>query len=280
MVHAAKSWEKYHAETRVFDAVLEHAKAVSASLVGVTVPSPHMGYGEQLFVKLLSHCISLRRLMPDPSRRTPTEFWDVSSLSSLARCAIEAHDAFEYIAGHPASDQERELRLLLWRFHDKTRRSRIAEAIGSTDPRANQIRSDAAQLKSELEGHPLYQTLRTNIQRKVAEGDPPEFHLSKRERCAASKVDFDYYNAITMQLSQHVHSSPYSVHQLFEFKAGSQAALHLMSMPSQFTLPFLSRVTQGISELMPRTTPMPPSRTAQSMELWRRISEKGLKDAA
>lgn len=280
MQRDAKSWDRYADEIREFDLVLAHARAVSDSLVGTSVPSPHASYGEQIFVKLLSHCICLRRLLPDPGQRATGELWDVSSLSAIARCVIEAHDAFEYVAGHAASDAERELRLLLWELHDKTRRARMLEAIGSVDPRTDDIRADAARLKGELESHALYETLRKDDRKKIAAGDPPAYHLSQRERCIASGINHEYYNAVTMQLSQHVHSLPFSIHQLFAFKAGSQAALHLMSMPARFALPFLARVTEGMAALLPGKTPPPPKEVAKSMAIWRGILKKGLADAA
>lgn len=272
-----ETWAHYQAEIREFDAVLEHAKAVSNSLAGLTPPSRSASYGEQIFVKLLAHCIILRRLAPDPQRETPNEFWDVPSLSAVARCAIEAHDAFEYIADNAISDEERDLRLVLWELHDKTRRLRMLEAIGSADPRNDGIRDEAAQLETRLKSHVFYGNLRLDIRRKIEGGDPPAFHLSQRERCSASGVNFDYYNAVTMQLSQHVHTLPFSVHQLFEFRAGTPDALRLMTLPLRFVLPFLVRVTDSMSCMFPGKTPLPQASTARLMTMWRDISTHGVK---
>lgn len=277
MTSEEKTWAQYQVDMQEFDSILEYAKAVSSSLAGLTAPSPSAAYGEQIFVKILAHCIVLRHLAPDPLRKTPGEFWDVPSLSAVARCAIEAHDAFEYISGHAISESERHLRQMLWELHDKTRRLRMLEAIGSKDPRNEKLRSEAGDLEARLKAHPLHDTLRPETRRKIAEGDPPAFHLSQRERCAASGVNFDYYNAVTMQLSQHVHTLPYSVHQLFEFRAGTPDALRLMVLPLKFALPFLARVTESISSMFPDKAPAPSLPTAKLMAQWRKISSRGVK---
>jgi hypothetical protein len=201
MQRDVETWDDYGAKVREFDAVLEHSKAVCSSLVGMTVPSKHAGYGEQIFVKLLSHGIVLRRLTADPTRRTPIELCDVPSLSAVARSAIEAHDAFEYVAGHSVPDSGRGFRLLLWDLRGKTRRLRMLQAIGSSDPRMDEIRAAAGRVRAELMGHEFYASLRTDRQRKVNDDDPPAFHLSQRERCTASGINHDWYSAVTMQLS-------------------------------------------------------------------------------
>ncbi|MBI3348628.1 MAG: hypothetical protein HY020_15650 [Burkholderiales bacterium] len=282
MLQAINTWSDYRTKVREFDAILEHGKAVSAARAGLTGPSPHASYGEQIFNKLLSHCVALRRLAADPGQGMPQELWDLPSLSAVARCVIEAHDAFEYIAGHAVSDTERSFRIRLWELHDATRRLKILANIGSTDPAIDDIRSDARRLQSDLERHAfmaaLPAALQAELRRRFARGDPPAFHLSQRQRCAMSGVDADWHDAVTMQLSQHVHTLPFSVHQLFHSQAGTPEALQLMAQPLVFALPFLVRVIQAMDALMPGRPTAPPSRTARTMVLWRAIAERGTGD--
>jgi hypothetical protein len=153
MQEAINPWSDYRTQLREFDAVLEYGKAVSAALTSLNLSAPHASYGEQIFVKLLGHSIALRRLAPDPNQAVPRELWDLPSLCALARCVIEAHDAFEYIAGHPVTDSERGFRIRLWELHDATRRLKILGGIGSTDPAVTGILADAARLQLALEGH-------------------------------------------------------------------------------------------------------------------------------
>lgn len=277
MRDAATEWEKYSSTVRDYDAVLGHAKAVSASLVGLTPASSHISYGEQIFVKLLAHCITLRQLAPDPARKNPKELWDLPSMSSVARCIIEAHDAFVYITLGRVEPEERAFRIHLWKLHDQSRRAKMLQGIGSQDPRGEEIRKSVERLQQEVKESPFYQSLEAGVKRKLVDNDPPPYYLSQRERCAMYGVNFDYYNAITMQLSQYVHTLPFAIHQLFNFKAGNPDELVLMSLPLQYAMPFLSRVTDEMRLLFSEHAPSPPSGTAKTMALWRGIYSNGVK---
>jgi len=281
MLEAINTWGDYRSKLREFDAVLEHGKAVSAALTGVPLTSPHASYGEQIFVKLLSHSVALRRLAPDPNQQVPRELWDLPSMSAVARCVIEAHDAFEYIAGHAVTESERSFRIRLWELHDATRRLKILGGIGSTDPAVTTIMADAARLQLALEAHEYMATLaavpQAELRLRLRRNDPPDFHLSRRRRCELSGVDADWHKAITLQLSQHVHTLPFSVHQLLQFRAGTPEALRLMALPLEFALPFLARTLLAMDVLLPGRAPRPPSRTARTMAVWCSIAKQGVK---
>jgi hypothetical protein len=282
MLEEINTWGDYRTKLREFDAVLEHGKAASAALTGLTLSAPHTSYGEQIFVKLLAHATTLRRLAPDPNQQS--EPWDLSSMSAVARCVVEAHDAFEYIAGHPVTDAERGFRIRLWELHDATRRLKMLAGIGSTDPAIAGIRADAARLQLALEAHEYIASLppvpQAELRLRLRRNDPPDFHLSRKQRCEMSGVDADWHNAVTMQLSQYVHTLPFSVHQLMQFQAGTPEALRLMALPLVFALPFLARVIHGMELLLPGRILKPPSRTARTMAAWRELAAQGTKGIA
>jgi len=277
MLEAINTWSDYRSKVREFDAVLEHGKAVGAALTGLSTPAAaHVSYGAQIFIKLLSHGMALRRLAPDPGQQAPRELWDQPSMCALARCVIEAHDAFEYIAGQPATDSERGFRIRLWELHDATRRLKILGGVGSADPGVAGILADAARLQLALEAHEYMASLpavpQAELRLRLRRSDPPEFHLGRRQRCELSGVDADWHKAVTLQLSQHVLTLPYSVQRLLQFEAGTPAALRLTAMPLLFALPFLARAIQGMDQLIPGRAPKPPSRTARTMALWRELA--------
>jgi len=276
----SRAWQKYQRSVRQFDAVVEYAKAVSASLVGKATPSANASYGEQIFVTMLAHCITLRRLAPDPHRQTADELWDLPSMCAIARCAIEAHDSFLHIAATAVPEAERDFRISLWELHDQTRRLRMLESIGSKKPEVESIRQRCSTLTAKVTAHPTFQAARRDIQRKTVDGDPPAFHLSQRERCEVGNFNFDYYNTVIMQLSQYVHTMPFALHQLFSFRAGSEEVLPLMALPLEYVLPFLGRVTSETRTLIPTHTPDAPSRTARTMAIWEAVYQRGIKSAA
>jgi len=269
------TWNDYKAHVREFDAVLEHAKAVAALLVAESAASRPVHLGEQIFIKLLSHCVVLRGLAADPNGRSPAEPWNLPSLCAMARCAVEAHDAFEYVAGHEMTDSERGFRLMLWGLHDKARRLKMPGDTDPADPQVAGIRASIARQQADLVGHAFFAGLAPELQaelrRRMDKGDPPAFHLSQRQRCALSGVNADWYQAVTMLLSQYVHTLPSTVHQLAASRPGTPETLGLMTLPIVITLPFLARVT----ERMAGRPPQPPSRTARTMAKWRLMAERG-----
>lgn len=284
MQEEINSWGDYRTLVREFDAVLEHGRAASAALAGLTLSAPHVSYGEQIFVKLLAHGGALRRLAPDPGQQPPRALWELSSMAALARCIVEAHDVFEYIAGPAVSDAERGFRIRLWELHDATRRLKTLAALGSTDPALQGLRADAARLQLALQAHEHMATLPAELQAtlrlRLRRNDPPDFHLSRRERCALSGVDADWHDAVTMQLAQYVHTLPFSVHQLHQVQAGTPEALRLMGQPLVLALPFLARVIHGMDLLLPGRIPAPPSRTARTMAAWRGFAGRASPAAA
>jgi hypothetical protein len=273
------AWKKYQDSARDFDAVIEHGKAVSKSLIGLKTPSTTASYGEQIFVSMLGQAMTLRRIAPDPHNASAEEFWDLPSMCAIARCVIEAHDSFMYIAASSVPEDQRDFRVFLWRLHDKTRRLKMLTAIQSSRPEVEEIRSEVHSLTESLSHELHFNAAKSEVRRKVNEGDPPAYHLSQRERCAAASLDFDYYNTVTMQLSQYVHTLPFALHQLFSFRAGSEETLGLMSLPLDYTLPFIARVTDQMRAQYPGRTPDPPSRTAKRLAVWNAIYERGVSAA-
>jgi hypothetical protein len=268
MLEAINTWGDYRARVREFDAVLEHGKAVAAALTGLALPAAHARYGVQIFLKLLSHATVLRGLAADPARRTLRELWDVPSMCAIARCVVEAHDAFEYVTGHEVGDAERAFRMLLWELHDAARQPGLA--------------ADAARLRAELEGHAHLATLPPELQallrQRLARGDPPAFHLGLRQRCAMSGVNADWHQAVSSQLSQHVHTLPSAITQHARLQTGSPEAYRLMAMPLVLALPFLARLTLAMDGLAPGRLPAPPSRTFRTMTALRTLAQRGTAD--
>lgn len=268
------NWDDYRNRVREFDAVLEHAKALGNTLVALQATNLSAVYGGQIFVKLLTHCMALRALAVDPGRRTPSDVWNMTSMCAIARCVLEAHDAFEYIAGHDVTPAERGFRTLLWELHDQTRRLKLP---GGADIPG--LQAEAYRLQTALEHHEFLPSLRTELReellRRIVKGEPPAFHLSQRQRCVLSGVDAGWYGDVTLRLSQYVHTLPSSVRELERLEPEAPQALRLIAMPLLATLPFLSRAALGMGQLMAGRAPSPPSRTGRTMQLCRSMSESG-----
>jgi hypothetical protein len=273
-------WERYKEIVSEYDAMLDYARKVSTALTGLTPSDLHHEYGEQIFVKILVQSITLRKLSPAPEPQSSNEIWDVSSVCMIARSVIEAHDALMYIAIDAVDAEEGEFRLLLWELHDLDRRRKMLEHIHSKNPSLAEIIVKGAKCREQIIKHAFFPSLNGNIRKRIMDGDAPPSHLSQRERCASSRIDFDYYNAVTMHLSQYVHTLPYSVHQLFIFKAGEEDALRLMALPLDYTLAFLARAIEGIRTIFPGATPDVSLSVKTSIVLRSELLERGVKNTS
>lgn len=277
MQHAIPSWNGYRTTVREFDAVLEHGRAVASAWAGAALDTPQASYGEQIFNKLLGHASALRRLAADPLQAAPRLLVDLPSMSALARCIIEAHDAFDYVAGHEISASERSFRIRLWELNDATRRLKILWLLDSADPAIARIRADAARLQLGLESHAYLATLppaeQADLRLRLRRTDPPEFHLTRRRRCELSGVDANWHKGVCLQLSQHAQTLPFSVHQLMQFGGDSPEGASLIGQPLAFSLPFIARAIHAAPTLMAGRPPVPPSRTARTMQAWRARAE-------
>ena len=273
-------FQRYQTIVAEFDLLLAYARSVDASLTGKKPVAERHLYAGEVFVKLLAHCVTMRAIAPNPTPEKQKQLWDIGSLSAIARCVIETYDSLSYIAGLATSNEERSFRLLLWSLHDSNRRMHMLQCIGTYDDRYHDLAAREQRLHEKVVAHPYFEHVTKKLQKKVMQRDPPETYQSIKERCAASEVNHDYYTAATMQLSQFVHTFPFAVHQLFGFKAGSPQALHLMALPLQYAMAFLSKAISDLCKLFPGELPEPAPDTMRKIELWCTLLRKGTKSAA
>lgn len=266
--------ERYQKILREFDALLTYGRAVSERLAGRKIPRSEVSYADAIYTKLLCHAISLRKLSPSLSQ--DSELWDMPSAAVVARSLIDAFDALAYICIHSVSETERDFRILLWKLHDQQRRLQMLEKVRSTNPQVGEIRKKAAELLSSVVVHPFYPSVSRDIQGKIKKGDAPAFHLSQRDLNVASRINHDYHTTATMLLSQYVHTFPFSLHQLMEFRAGTPDVLHLSSMPLQYSMAFLAKAIEGMIRIWPEDNVEPPEDVRHIYVNWLGIAERGV----
>lgn len=260
--------------------LIEVGTSVSQRLVGTAPANLHQSYADPIFTKLLCHAISLHKLSPQLDSEITQQLWDMPSACAVARCIIEAHDVLEYIAFGEVSEQERAFRLLVWKLHDQQRRSNMLHSIQSIDPQAIEIHTRAAGLAKEAEAHPWFQNIDKKAQARIRAGDAPSFLLSQRALNKANGVNHEYHVASTMMLSQYVHTLPISVHQLIEFKAGTPEALHMSSMPIQYSLGFLARAIARMVETFPQADQELTEEQLTIFSRWNAVVENGVTSAS
>lgn len=263
-----------------YDALVSHAREISDRMVGRRIDQRSHSYSEAIYTKLICHAISLRKLSPSLNSAQAPELWDVASACAVARALIEAYDALAYIGVHQVELPEREFRVLLWDLHDQQRRLAMLEKIGSIDPRVSDVRNRTSELTAKLTAHPFYRKTSKDVQSKINRGEAPPVHLSQRDLNCASGINHEYYIAATMWLSQYVHTFPMSLHQLMEFRAGQPEALHISSMPLQYSMAFLAKAIEGTSEIWPEADLEPDEEVARILSRWLAIAENGVRLAS
>lgn len=269
--------ERYKKILGEFSLLLETGKRISLQLVGFETNAQHLTYADPIFTKLLAHAMSLHRLSPKIEDDVGSELWDMPSACAVARCLIEAHHVLEYIAFANLPNNEQTFRLLVWKLHDQQRRSDMLRSMQSIDPQAIAIHNRASALQKKVKEHALFSSLDKSVQTKISVGDAPAFLLSQQKLNAAIGVDHTYHKGATMALSQYVHTLPISVHQLFEFKAGTPEALHLSSMPLQYSMGFLARAIERMVEVFPSGAVDVSEEQIAVSTFWRGVVERGLK---
>ena len=273
--------DRYRAICNDFDALVAYALALSTSISGKDATRDEHLYADAIFKKLVGHGITLKRISPtgmQPTTEGVSELWDVSSASSLARAMVEAYDALAYVAIHRVSEEERRFRILLWKLHDQDRRQKMLGLIGSSSPAAAEIDLNVSTLRGELLAHPLFASAEKSLVGKIKNGEAPPFHLSHHERNHRSGINHDYYTAAVMFLSSYVHTFPFAIHQLMEFRAGEENSLRLMSMPIEYASGFLAKGIQGMIEMFAEHAPVPSQSTQHTIDIWLGIVENGVKD--
>lgn len=258
-----------------FDVLISAARAISDRLEGSRIDHKFLSYSDAIYNKLVCHGISLRRISPSLDTQT-NELWDIASACAIARALIEAYDALAYIAVHEVTPLEREFRVLLWELHDQQRRLSMLEKIKSADPRVSDIRERVNELSEKLKSHEFYLSTSKELRGKVARREAPAVHISQKELNAASGINHEYYVAATMFLSQYVHTYPMSLNQLMNFRAGTPDALHMSSMPLQYSMPFLAKAIEGMVIVWPQVSFETNDEIDQVMQSWLMIAEQGV----
>jgi len=262
-----------------YDQILTHACAMSARLTGRAAAEKHLSYAETIFTKLLCHAISLRKLSPTLEPAIPTELWDIGSCCAVARALIEAFDALAYVGLHSVLPPEREFRLLVWELHDKEHRLHMLEEIGAAGPDVEAVRSDAKILQTAATTHAFYTELSKDARKMIGEGKAPAYIRSRKDRSAASGINHDYYNSVTMFLSQYVHTLPFALSQLALSHAGDPGALQLVAMPLQYSMSFLAKTIVGIGSLWPDAQLEMSADLQRVLDVWLVLAEQGVKGA-
>lgn len=265
-----------------FDAVFDYLRSVGRSLNGRSTTSKRQLVCGRILVKIIAHCTSMRALAPDPSDLYADFYWDPSSLSAISRCVVEAHGPFVHFASPRESSEVEDFEWLLWRVHEAERRVSMSSNLGFGLDTSEARREQVESAKAEVVAHRLFRKVVSGHYHGKwrREGDSVHLALHPRDLCRAENINEGYYSFVMDRLSQDVHTLPYAVEELMKFQAGSNDAIHAMTMPFAFCLPFMARVGLKSRECFGGFVPLPAPKTQRVMDIQKRLSEVGPLEAS
>ena len=261
-----------------FDSVVQYSVALLNAQAGYKVRNERENYGEKIFGKMVCHALSLQKLLPNPNPVADSEIWDISSQYALSRAILESYEALSYILQEGLSEQEQELecRIIVWKLHAEERRYKMLGLIGSNNPATKEVEKNMMELRATLLDSKYVTFIGNNARSKIEKGDCPTYIVSRKSRLSSANVSIDYFNAVLMHLSSHVHTHPFSLHQLFDFKAGTPEAYSLVKVGGQYACGFLCAAVRDLSRLFAPRIPEMPKNVQEALELWGGVLKKGV----
>lgn len=260
-----------------FSLLLEYGEQLVELQVGTKPCDTYKLYGEKIFVKLLCHGKTLKKLSPTLDLKEKRELWDISSNYAVARTLIETFDALAYIAIENIDELERDFRIKFWKLHSEARRLKMLELMGSKDPRVVEVRQDVEKYRVEVLTHNHLEKCDVELKTKLEKENYQPYHLTRKQRNERLGVNNTYQNSVTMHLSAHVHTHPFSVFQLVDFKAGDPECLILMSMGLQYSTAYLAKAIIGMNKIFDPMVPELSEEIGTLLDLWDGIISNGFK---
>lgn len=259
--------------------LVEFAHAISSTLQDKSTTSSQKYYASIALSKIVSHGITLLRILPAElslSASSGAERWDISSIACVVRAIIETNDALAYVCDSSESGEMTLLRIHVWELHDKERRLKVLRAIGSSAPEVQEIERFAEELRKKIQASETFSSLHKSNHVRIAKGNSPDFLVPLEKRCERAGISYQYYLSARIFLSSYVHSHPFALHQLIEFRAGNANSLRLISLPVRYANAFLAKAIELMQSLFEEEVPSPEAGLEKLVLIWAGIAKEGL----
>ncbi|MCF7818175.1 MAG: DUF5677 domain-containing protein [Kiritimatiellales bacterium] len=208
------------------------------------------------------------------STRFNGELWDISTLATLSRSIIEAYCALRYIAVEETLEAERDLRQLVWRFHEQCERLMMLKKVNLNStgiPKAHRIRDELRdELKEKIEKNLAFQFFKTGRQKEILGGG--NCLLKERGRiCKDAGISESFYRAEYKYLSSYAHPSPVGLNFLYGQEAGNEESIATIETIVETTIGFLAMTIRDFAEVFPDQAELLPGEVLELIEKWEYI---------
>ena len=248
--------DKYKSAYEELKTLIDTSFKIAINIQYKEVDTRDLEAASRIFAKVISHARAVLLLAPKSPAGIDApkqELWDLSSMATLCRALIDSYYVFFYIAVDKVDESTKEFRWILWDYHSESRRLKKLQLIGSTLPAVAEIEENVERLKERLINHEVYKVLDPADQkrlRKPAEG----IFATNSDLSVRAGIDEDYYKNTFMFLSSYVHSHPFSIEQLTEFRAGEDGSLNSLKIVIEYTSIYLSLTLRDFTTLVPEVS--------------------------
>lgn len=244
--------EKYLKSLDDLEFITSIAWNISVDTQGRQVDNWNTAYSSIILGKLCLHAHAVLQLMPnlDSSNRYEIVTWDISSIATIVRALIESYYVFYYLGVDSVTEDELELRNLLWMYHSEKQRLDMLKMINSNNPIVKQIEKGIEELKQKFKKNTYYQTLSSSRKSKIVSGKIGILH-SNSELSRRAGINPDYYKSNFNYLSAYVHAFPYAYSQLNLFRAGDDESLHIIRTNIDLCIGYICHAIRDFLKIMP-----------------------------
>jgi len=192
------------------------------------------------------------RLIPISSFYRPIDgldAWDLPSVASLVRNIIETYHVFFYIT-EDVSDDEREAREALWRFHETAERLKALQLGVPCSKRIEQLEKEYIERRTRLEASAFFQKLPNKQRTNLLSARDSKFS-SQSEIADRAGVSRKYLASCYKYCSNFIHTSPMSVAMMNAFRAGTPEGSQRFKYVSEIATAFMALTIRDFVRLAP-----------------------------
>jgi hypothetical protein len=177
---------------------------------------------------------------------------DISSACVLARQVLEDLLALFYLSQPNLQPEQKEFRVLVWKYHGFCEAVEAAKLADSTNADLAQAKTLADGILQKIEGHPLFAAQSSTAQGRIRKGQTGCL-LHDEEILAIRGIKPKYYNLPRKVLSYLAHFSSFSVSIMNATNRDWGLSWNEFLLPTYHVLRFVSEGLTVFAEVFPET---------------------------
>lgn len=202
--------KNYIKKLRDIENFLDFAIDISDRTSGKQNVPLKLARAHQLYIRLTVTCLSFIRLLPkNRFLKTNFDFWDFPSVANIARTFIETYHVFYYIGVDKTTEDEINLRLLIFNYHLNNEKFKLYKEFGASAEDLKEFETNLPKAKEDLKKHAAFHSIQANRAKGILNG--VEFMtLSHKEISQRIELDTKEFTPMYRFLSNQTHSTPFS----------------------------------------------------------------------